>query len=179
MLALQPTRQPIFRLLPVEDGPSSNRPMRPTALHAAVCSGDVSRTLCLLSAGASVNVASWFGLTPLHLCAWRYSEARRAFHECSAQRLEHICAALLKAGANPRARDFNAQMPAAWAEGFLPPSLSQAMKLLAEAGAWPEDDRLSASIAPQFDDMGARLPRKRRSSARRRGPQLAVVREAA
>lgn len=179
MLTLQHTRQPIYRLLPAEDGPTSNRPMRPTALHAAVCSGDVSRTLCLLNAGENPNAASWFGLTPLHICAWRYAEVRRAFHETSAQRLEHICAALLKAGANPRARDFNAQMPAAWAEGLLPLSLRQAMLDLAEAGAWPEDDRLSSLLAPQFDEDGVRLSRrKRRSTPYRRGPNL-IAREAA
>lgn len=129
-----------FRHLPVGDRPVAALPVPPTAIHRAADAGDVEALRVALASGSSLSLNSptWFGLTALHLCARRYGQARVHWRDTEAAQHDTVCALLLAAGADPALRDFSGQMPAAWAEGFLPPSMRRAMLALAAAGTWHE-----------------------------------------
>lgn len=124
------------RLWPENDRPASVGHL-PTPLHAAVLDGNEQAVATLLADGADPNAVAFFGSTPLHLCVKRYAQRKAGYG--SVDRDERICTLLLAAGANPRARDFHAQMPAAWGEGFVPKALREAMLGLARAHVWKED----------------------------------------
>lgn len=135
---IEATRNSTACLWPEDDRPAAIG-RAPTPLHRAVALADSAAVRVLIQAGADVNAATWFGLTPLHLCVRRYAIRRRGYTTTADD--ETVLALLLAAGANVRARDFHGEMPAAWAEGFMPPALKAAMISCANAGAWPEDDR--------------------------------------
>lgn len=129
-----------FRHLPVGDRPVAALPVPPTAIHRAADAGDAEALRAALASDPciSINAPTWFGLTALHLCARRYGQARVHWRDTEAAQHDTVCALLLAAGADPALRDFAGQMPAAWGEGFLPPSLRRAMVGLAQAGTWHE-----------------------------------------
>lgn len=127
-----------FRHFPVGDRPVAALPVPPMAIHRAADAGDAYALRAALASDCLLDTPTWFGLTALHLCARRYGQARAHWRDTQAARYDRVCALLLAAGADPTLRDFAGQMPAAWAEGFLPPSLRRAMLALAEAGTWRE-----------------------------------------
>jgi hypothetical protein len=112
----------------------------PTALCYAVAHGDVDTVETLLTMGADPNIATLFGLTPLHIVVRAYAN-RRSAYKC-AERWSTITRLLLEAGADPIAKDFRGSIPAAWGEGLVPPPLRDLLIEFGTSGVWKEDDRL-------------------------------------
>lgn len=122
-------------------------------LFDAITDINVFGVQCALALGADVNARHPLGkLTPLHFACWIHGKrTARALRQ--SPETEEIALLLLKAGADPTARDgagdlakqagldSSCHMPAAWAgQGEAPRCVKHAMAAKAAAQTWPEPE---------------------------------------
>lgn len=106
-------------------------------LHEAVLACDQVRVDDLLRAGADATTPMAYGFSPLHLAARGFSIAAQGYRSSATLRAwGQIIEALLDAGADAAARDWQNRLPMALADGRAPARLRLATEQAAERGAF-------------------------------------------